>query len=88
MAWQINFTPTAAKEMSNLDNKIQERIRIFLRERVAPGPRTSGSPLKGQLRESWRWRVGDYRILGKIDDDQVLVLVVHVGHRSKVYGRH
>ncbi len=49
-------------------------------------PRAIGGPLKGELRDFWRYRVGDYRILAKLEDEQLLVLVVKVGHRSDVYG--
>ena len=33
----------------------------------------------------WRWRVGDYRVVADIVDDRVVVVVVDVGHRSKIY---
>lgn len=88
MAWQISFTPQAQKDLAKIDAQEARRILAFLRERVAPDPKAHGGPLKGQLREFWRWRVGAYRILAKIEDEQLLVLVVEVGHRSKVYGGH
>jgi mRNA interferase RelE/StbE len=88
LAWTISLTPRAQKELAKLDKETQKRIFAFLRERVSISPRERGSPLTGHLREFWRWRVGDYRVLAKIEDDQVLVLVVHIGHRSKVYGGH
>lgn len=88
MAWRISFTPQAEKDLAKVDRQEARRIRAFLRERVAPDPKAHGSPLKGQLREFWRWRVGAYRILARIEDDQLLVLVVEVGHRSKIYGGH
>lgn len=88
MAWQIDFTPAAAKQFAKLGREEARRIARFLRERVAPDPKALGGPLKGNLREFWRWRLGDYRILAKIEDDKLLVLVVQIGHRNKVYGGH
>lgn len=85
MAWKISFTPRAEKELKKLGAQESQRISRFLRERVSPDPRAIGMALKGQLREFWRYRVGDYRILVRIQDEELLVLVVNVGHRSKVY---
>lgn len=88
MAWKIEFTPAAEKELAKLGKEEARKIRRFLRERVEPDPKAFGTGLKGNLREFWRWRAGDYRILAKVEDDRLLVLVVQVGHRSKVYGGH
>ncbi|WP_416246264.1 type II toxin-antitoxin system RelE family toxin [Desulfocurvibacter africanus] len=50
-------------------------------------PASLGGPSKGNLREFWRWRLGDHRILAKLEDDELLVLVVRVGNRNKVYDK-
>jgi len=84
LAWRIKLTPQAERELARIAGKDSRRIVRFLRERVAPDPRAAGGPLKGQLKEFWRWRVGDYRILAKLEDKQLLVLVIRVGHRSRV----
>jgi len=75
------------KELARLDRQEARRIVKFLRERIAPGedPRHSGKPLKGSLEGLWRYRVGNYRIVARIEDDRLLVLVVKIGHRQKVY---
>ncbi len=86
MAWRISFTPQAEKDLSGIDSQNARRINRYLRERVAPNPRAMGGPLKGRLREFWRYRAGDYRVLARIEDEQLLVLVVQIGHRSGVYG--
>lgn len=85
MVWHISFTPRAEKEIKKLGKQESQRITRFLRERVATDPRATGKALKGELREFWRYRIGDYRVLAKIQDEKLLVLVVHIGHRSKVY---
>jgi mRNA interferase RelE/StbE len=88
MVWQINFTPGAQKDLAGLDNADARRIERFLKERISVAPKATGSLLKGQLREFWRWRVGDYRILAKIEENILLILVVQIGHRSKIYRGH
>lgn len=87
MAWQIEFTPEAEKQLSKIDRQSAKRIINFLSERIAPteDPRTFGKSLRGVLREFWRYRVGSYRVICKIEDDRLLVLVVRVAHRSDVY---
>lgn len=85
MAWQISFTPKAKKELEKLDASAVKKILLFLRERVAPDPTALGGHLKGNLREFWRWRVGSYRVLARIEKDKLLVVVVQVGHRRIIY---
>ena len=87
MAWTIEFDSDAAKELKRLDRPVQQRIVRFLRERIAPSdaPRTQGKALRGDRGEVWRYRVGDYRLLCRIEDDRIVVLVIHVGHRREVY---
>lgn len=85
MAWRISFTPQAQKDLARVGVQEARRITTFLQERITPDPKALGGPLKGQLREFWRWRIGDYRILAKIEEDHLLILVVRIGHRSKVY---
>ena len=48
-------------------------------------PRQRGKGLTANRSGQWRYRVGDYRIIAKIEDDRVLILVLEVGHRSEVY---
>lgn len=89
MAWQIEFDPTARREFEKLDKPISDRILRFLRDRVAAldDPRTIGQRLQGPLRQFWKYRVGDYRLICSIKDDRLVVVVVHVGHRREIYDR-
>ncbi len=88
MGWQISFTPKAKKELAKLGAPAAKKILTYLEERVVPDPKSLGGQLKGNLREFWRWRVGEYRVLARIEDDLLLVLVVQVGHRREIYGDH
>lgn len=86
MAWRIEFTPEAEKQLSKIDRQIAKRIVRFLRERIATAenPRSIGRVLKGVLREFWRYRVGDYRIVSRFEDRRMLILVIRVAHRREV----
>jgi mRNA interferase RelE/StbE len=88
MAWKIELDPAAARELDRLDPQAARRILKFLYERVAKldNPRSIGDALKGsRFGELWKYRVGDYRIICKIEDAAVIILVVRIGNRREVY---
>lgn len=87
MAWRIELTDEAVKQLKKIGHTDAKRIRDYLRERIQPleDPRQLGKPLVGQLGELWRFRVGSYRIIANIEDDEIRILVVRIAHRSKVY---
>ena len=88
MAWRIEFDASASKELGKLDRHVARRIVAFLRDRVATvaGPRSVGQALHGtRFGEFWKYRVGDYRVIARIEDQQLLVLIVRIGHRGDVY---
>jgi mRNA interferase RelE/StbE len=86
-AWKLSFLPRARRRLDKLAERDRVRILTFLYERiaVAENPRRVGEPLKGSLEGLWRYRVGDFRIVVRIDDDRVTVLVVDVGNRREIY---
>lgn len=86
MAWRIDLSDTATRQLSKIGHPEAKRITAFLRERLEPmdDPRQLGLALKG-AGNLWRYRVGDYRIVASIEDEQVRILVVRIGHRREVY---
>lgn len=87
MAWTIEFLPDAAKDLGKLDRADAARIVKTLETRIAarPDPRSLGAPLRGEHEGYWRWRIGTFRVIGRIDDQRITILVVRVGHRKEVY---
>ncbi|WP_422126512.1 type II toxin-antitoxin system RelE family toxin [Thioalkalivibrio sulfidiphilus] len=87
MVWKIEFETSARKELGDLDGATARRIIRFLRYRVATSdnPRSLGKPLKGHLRDYWRYRIGDWGLVCHIDDIGVRILVIRVSHRKDVY---
>lgn len=88
MAWKIELSPAADRELDRLDRAIARRILKFLYGRVAKleNPRSLGHALQGsRLGDLWRYRVGDYRIICEIQDKRLVILVVSAGHRREVY---
>jgi len=88
LAWTIELTDTALRQLEKLDNNVKRRIWKFLHERIASleTPRSIGASLQGQrLGEFWRYRVGDYRLIAKVEDERLIVLVLRIGHRREIY---
>ena len=90
MAWQIEFEREAKKELARLDRSAQTHILNYLKNRIATDedPRRFGAPLRSNLAGLWKYRVGAYRIITEIQDHHITVVVVPIGHRSRVYGGH
>jgi mRNA interferase RelE/StbE len=88
MAYSVELSAEVARELGKLDAQHAKRIVKFLYERVAmlDDPRSIGQALHGsRLGEFWKYRVGDYRLICKIEDDRLIVLVLRVGHRRDIY---
>lgn len=87
MALKVEFDPDALKDLSRLDEHIQRRIFKYLRERITPSnnPRGFGKPLAMDKKGLWRYRIGDYRMICAIRDDEKRVIIYRVGHRKNIY---
>jgi len=88
MAYSVELSAEVDRELSKLDAQQAKRILKFLQQRVAKldDPRSIGEALHGsRLVEVWKYRGGDYRLISKIEDDRLLVLVLRVGHRKEIY---
>ncbi|MDR3490691.1 MAG: type II toxin-antitoxin system RelE/ParE family toxin [Gammaproteobacteria bacterium] len=87
MAWKINFTETALKQLKKLDKSVAKKITTYLKERVAPldDIQMIGKPLLSDLTGLWRFRVEDYRIICEVKKSELTVLVLRLGHRKDIY---
>ncbi len=88
MAWTIELSDLARKNLKQLDPQTAKRILSFLHDRLATleNPRAIGEALRGsKLGELWKYRVGDYRIISSIEDKTVQIIVVRIGNRKDVY---
>ena len=87
MAWKVEWDERAVHDAKNLEPQALKRILTYLRERIATDkdPRRFGKPLLADRSGLWRYRVGDYRIVCRIEAERVVVLVLAVGHRSTIY---
>ncbi|MDX1920852.1 MAG: type II toxin-antitoxin system RelE/ParE family toxin [Candidatus Caenarcaniphilales bacterium] len=88
MAWKIEYDSHAFTQFKKLDFATQKQIDKYLRKiEKAQEPRAFGKPLSGQFSGFWRYRVGDYRLICKIEDQKLIIVILEVEHRKKVYKR-
>jgi mRNA interferase RelE/StbE len=88
MAWKIELSGLAQRNLKKLDRQVAKRILAFLHGRLAPldDPRSIGQALKGSdLGQFWKYRVGDWRIIASIEDRNIRILVVRIANRREVY---
>lgn len=83
---EVVFTPKAIKQFKKLDTEIQRRIKkLILEIQELENPRLRGKGLGANLSGFWRYRVGDYRLICKISDEELIILIVDINHRREVY---
>ena len=82
--YRVAFKPAAQRQVRKLPASTRSRV-IDAIESLATEPRHHGTEKLTGASDLYRIRVGEYRVIYSIDDDQLLVLVVKVGHRKQVY---
>lgn len=87
MTWKIKYAEVAAKQMKKLDKAISKQIDDYLNKRVAKlaDPTTLGKSLLHNKSGLWRYRIENYRVICQIQNKELVVLVLRLGHRKNVY---
>ncbi|WP_295021187.1 type II toxin-antitoxin system RelE/ParE family toxin [Sulfurimonas sp.] len=85
--YAIEFLPTARKELSSLDSVVQKQLKdkIILLAADPAQLKNNIKPLKGEFSGKFRLRVRDYRIIFRIEEEKVLIMIIRIGHRKEVY---
>jgi mRNA interferase RelE/StbE len=85
--YKLIYDEVALKGLKKLDRMIAKRITTWLDERISDcnNPRLWGKALNGNLGEFWRYRIGNYRVLCKIKDNELIVLILELDHRKDIY---
>lgn len=85
--FRVEYTKNAVKELSKLDKPTLRVIKHWINKNLVDtdDPRKYGKQLKGNLSGVWRYRVGDYRLFARIEDEKLIIFIFEVGHRSEIY---
>ncbi len=84
MTYKIDIKQSAQKELAKLPKKIAEKIIIKIRL-LADDPRPNGCKKLTGKTNSYRFRVNNYRVVYSIYDQQLIIQVIKIGHRKKIY---
>ncbi len=87
MRYRVEYTKTAARQLKKMDKKVAALILSFIEEKLVDceNPRLHGKALQSNLSDKWRYRIGSYRVIAKIEDQVLIILVVEIGHRKDIY---
>lgn len=87
MIYQLLTTDRFDKTFKKLDKQTQRIIKAWIDKNLdgCENPRLHGKGLTANRSGQWRYRVGDYRILAEIRDNEIILVLIDVGHRSTIY---
>lgn len=87
MQYKVIFTERAKRQLKKLDKHIAALIIGWLEKNIqnCENPRLHGKGLVENKSGQWRYRIGDYRVICEIQDKEIIVLVLEVGHRREIY---
>ncbi|WP_294160018.1 type II toxin-antitoxin system RelE/ParE family toxin [uncultured Selenomonas sp.] len=87
MSYHLETTERFRKEFKKLDRYTQRMLKSWIDKHLVgcEDPRVTGKGLTANLSGLWRYRIGDYRIICEIEDEELVILALTVGHRSEIY---
>jgi len=83
MSYQISYHPDVQKDLADLPKNIKDRIQKAIEERLMKDPVKYGNPLRKSLRGYRKLRVGDYRVIYRLEERNIFVF--KIGHRKEIY---
>ena len=87
MKYKVAFSKRALKELGRMDKYTQKIITNWISKNLdgCEDPHAIGKALTGELKGIWRYRIGDYRLLCDINENELIILALSIGHRREVY---
>lgn len=87
MRYTVRTTPRFDREFRKLDRYTQRLLKAWIMKHLdgCEDPRQHGKGLTANRSGQWRYRIGDYRLLCEIQDEELVILALTVGHRRDVY---
>ena len=87
MIYELKYEAKAVRQIRKLDPATRKLIKSWIEKNLlnTTDPRQHGKALTGTLGQYWRYRVGDYRILAEINDTEIVIIIIEIGHRREIY---
>ena len=84
--WTLRTSPQFDKAARRIDQTVMRRIRLYLEDVCElDDPRQRGKALTANLTGYWRYRIGDWRVVSEIRDEELVIVAIGLGHRSEIY---
>jgi len=87
MRYRISYDDKVLKQLRKMEKKTSQKIISWIETNLegSESPREKGKALTGPMTGIWRYRVGDFRLLARIKDDELIILVIEIRNRKNVY---
>lgn len=83
--YKVTYLDSVEEDLKKLDKSTVKKIFTRIETYLAQDPKGLGKPLKGEFQGYWRYRWSDYRVIYKISEHEILILILQIGHRKDVY---
>lgn len=85
--YKVEYSSKAIKNLRKLDKYTRNLIYAWIDKNLVDceNPRIHGKGLVENKSGQWRYRVGDYRLICEIKDEEIIILVLEIGHRREIY---
>jgi len=85
LVYKVAYLDSVEEDLKKLDKAIVRKILARIETYLACDPKELGKPLKGEFQGYWRYRWGDYRVIYKISEREILITVLRISNRKDVY---
>ena len=87
MKYSLMYSEKAQKQLNKLDNSMKSKILKYIDQNLfdTDNPKKFGKALSYNLKGFWRYRVENYRIIVKIEESELVILIVQIDKRDKIY---
>ena len=85
--YEVRLEKPAQKSLKKMDQNDAKIIMAWISKNLVDceDPYLHGKALQGDLKGKWRYRIGNYRLIAHIDNENVIILVLVIGHRREIY---
>jgi mRNA interferase RelE/StbE len=84
--YKVAYLDSVEEDLKKLDKSTVKKILNRIETYLSQDPKGLGKPLKGEFQGYWRYRWGDYRVIYKISEQEILIIILRISHRKDVYG--
>jgi len=85
LAYKVVYLDQVEQDLKKLDKSVVKKILARIETYLVLDPKELGKALKGEFQGYWRYRWGDYRVIYKISEREILILILRISHRKDAY---